>query len=105
MQAVRKSIAAAALATGLLGAGTLTAAPAFADTTTAAAATHVGSHDFQSKPDPSYSKGYRAGYQQGFRDGQEDCNTRSTSFRRVNQSEYDRGFAEGYNAGHRAACS
>jgi hypothetical protein len=54
----------------------------------------------------SYQQGYRAGYQQGFSDGRQACDSHRNADNRgggFSQSEYDRGSAEGYNAGHRAA--
>ena len=58
------------------------------------------------RPDPSYRRGYRLGYEHGYDDGQQTCDSarHHDNRRRSSQSQYDRGYADGYNAGHRAAC-
>jgi hypothetical protein len=58
----------------------------------------------ENAPGP-YSVGYRRGYRQGYRDGQADCSTSSGGLGSAGAtSDYNRGFANGYDAGHRAAC-
>lgn len=49
----------------------------------------------------SYRQGYRLGYRQGYRDGLSDC---SIFFGRGATNSANRGYADGYDAGHRAAC-
>ena len=52
--------------------------------------------------------GYQAGYQQGYAGGQQQCGSDRDSYgggHRPDQNEYNRGFADGYNAGHQAACN
>ncbi len=59
------------------------------------------------KPDPSYRQGYRVGYKRGFKDGRKACDSdarHGEDRRRPSQSRYNRGYADGYHAGHRAAC-
>ena len=57
--------------------------------------------------DASYRQGYRLGYEHGFNDGEQTCDSHARhrdNRGRSSQSRYDRGYADGYNAGHRAAC-
>lgn len=57
--------------------------------------------------DSSYREAYRLGHREGFEDGQQACGSdarRHDNRRRHSQGQYDRGYAKGYDAGHRAAC-
>lgn len=71
---------------------------------------HHGGGDYEGtdhRPDSSYGDGFSLGYQEGFEDGRRTCDSKARhrdSRRRPNQGRYDRGYAEGYDAGHRAAC-
>lgn len=52
----------------------------------------------------AYSQGYRDGYRQGTADGQQDCGYRHDRRGGYAQSEYDRGFADGYAAAYNGHC-
>ena len=59
-------------------------------------------------PDSPYEQGYDLGWEEGSYDGRQACGSeahhRDSNRRRSKQGRYDRGYADGYDDGHRAAC-